>query len=608
MSSNVLNPGYLRWDGFKYTLDSDVEITGPAGPPGLVGPVGPAGPAGISSFTYVTSPYTQPTQYNSVDVDVADTSWMSEGQIVFVQGAGYYSVNTVSSPTVVILTNLGYIGPVLYTYPPPNTTINSGIAVIPAASQSESSIVFNSVNTMLNTDTTYFLNGTKVMVTFPRSMTCVLDKNSTIIADNLRYFAATPSGIWIRDIAAGAPGACEVLNWYVSSSVGNDNNDGLTNITALASIEELQYRIGNQPIDGNTVGIVFVNLLSDFNDGRQYSFNFNFIHDGGIAFIGQKNIQATHIISSVTQWDEITGVIGAYTLTGSPNLSSNVGMFARISASANSSAIGRKTLIVRTPSTGVFNGNFIDQSTTLVAEPIVGDTIQIYTLTKLGGNIVINSNPVVFNSGGGIYFQDVDMGIVGSNHSVTIGSGSVSCIACILRGCDVQPGVNQLSLTVCATYDLRAYSFLTLYGTIMQSGGGALLDVRNNATANSYTRSWVYGNTFSIGNASDGGGMFCAVGPFVVSHVNSVNNNAIIVFNRSNLVIGSKFLIIESPSLTNGFYVRPGGGIYYPSATTPIFSGTLPTNKFKIGSTVTSTLGSGIRDTNSSAEMVPGDV
>jgi hypothetical protein len=44
--SGILTPGYLRWDGTKYVLDSDVEIVGPAGTQGPAGPAGPAGPPG----------------------------------------------------------------------------------------------------------------------------------------------------------------------------------------------------------------------------------------------------------------------------------------------------------------------------------------------------------------------------------------------------------------------------------------------------------------------------------------------------------------------------------------------------------------------------------
>lgn len=44
---SILQPGYLRWDGFKYVLDPTVEIVGPQGPEGPQGPPGLAtGPAG----------------------------------------------------------------------------------------------------------------------------------------------------------------------------------------------------------------------------------------------------------------------------------------------------------------------------------------------------------------------------------------------------------------------------------------------------------------------------------------------------------------------------------------------------------------------------------
>ena len=46
--SGILTPGYLRWDGTKYVLDTDIEIVGPTGPTGPTGPIGPEGPPGPS--------------------------------------------------------------------------------------------------------------------------------------------------------------------------------------------------------------------------------------------------------------------------------------------------------------------------------------------------------------------------------------------------------------------------------------------------------------------------------------------------------------------------------------------------------------------------------
>lgn len=48
--ATILQPGYLRWDGFKYVLDPTVEIIGPPGPPGpsIPGPQGIPGSAGAT--------------------------------------------------------------------------------------------------------------------------------------------------------------------------------------------------------------------------------------------------------------------------------------------------------------------------------------------------------------------------------------------------------------------------------------------------------------------------------------------------------------------------------------------------------------------------------
>lgn len=59
---SILQPGYVRWDGFKYVLDPTVEIVGPPGPPGpaLPGPPGPQGPGGNienSGTPLVGNPY-----------------------------------------------------------------------------------------------------------------------------------------------------------------------------------------------------------------------------------------------------------------------------------------------------------------------------------------------------------------------------------------------------------------------------------------------------------------------------------------------------------------------------------------------------------------------
>ena len=51
MSSSILRPGFVRWDGEKYVLEPGIEIVGPAGSTGATGPTGPAGPQGPTGST-----------------------------------------------------------------------------------------------------------------------------------------------------------------------------------------------------------------------------------------------------------------------------------------------------------------------------------------------------------------------------------------------------------------------------------------------------------------------------------------------------------------------------------------------------------------------------
>lgn len=88
-----------------------VERVNPAinvvGPPG---PAGPAGPAGINAFTTTTAPLAVPLVGSSVTVQLATTAWVGVGQVIYIDGAGYYSVVSVDSGVQLTILNLGYPG------------------------------------------------------------------------------------------------------------------------------------------------------------------------------------------------------------------------------------------------------------------------------------------------------------------------------------------------------------------------------------------------------------------------------------------------------------------------------------------------------------------
>lgn len=88
----------------------DIPITQVPGPPGDDGTDGTDGAAASNAFTETTDSFTMPAVSGNVTVDVLDSTWMAVGQIVFVENAGYFTVNAVPDAVSVSLTNLGYDG------------------------------------------------------------------------------------------------------------------------------------------------------------------------------------------------------------------------------------------------------------------------------------------------------------------------------------------------------------------------------------------------------------------------------------------------------------------------------------------------------------------
>jgi hypothetical protein len=94
---------------------------------GLIGATGSGG-AGKNAFTNLAANFTQPAVNSTVSINVGTTAWMAVGQVIFVQGGGYYSVSSITDLTDAVVTNLGYTGNAA-----PATTVTSGstVAVTP---------------------------------------------------------------------------------------------------------------------------------------------------------------------------------------------------------------------------------------------------------------------------------------------------------------------------------------------------------------------------------------------------------------------------------------------------------------------------------------------
>jgi hypothetical protein len=89
---------------------SQTNVVIAPGPRGLPGTDGTNGTDGVSSFTTTTASFTMPAVSSTVSVSVGSTAWLSNGQAVYVETAGYFTVSSITDATTVVLNNLGYTG------------------------------------------------------------------------------------------------------------------------------------------------------------------------------------------------------------------------------------------------------------------------------------------------------------------------------------------------------------------------------------------------------------------------------------------------------------------------------------------------------------------
>ena len=118
--------------------DGTNGTNGSNGSNGSNGTNGANGTDGYNAFTTTAANFTQPSVSGTVSVQVVQTAWMATGQYLFIATGGFYTVNTITDSTHVVLLNTGYSGNAS-----PTTVISSGSKISPAGIEGPgSSITF----------------------------------------------------------------------------------------------------------------------------------------------------------------------------------------------------------------------------------------------------------------------------------------------------------------------------------------------------------------------------------------------------------------------------------------------------------------------------------
>lgn len=99
---------------------------------GIPGPQGPVGPYPAST---VTEAFIQPAIDGEVVVSVSASTWMAEGQTIYIETGGYYTVSGIPDETSVSIVNTGAVGNA-----PPGFEIDQGARVVVAGSPPSSGL------------------------------------------------------------------------------------------------------------------------------------------------------------------------------------------------------------------------------------------------------------------------------------------------------------------------------------------------------------------------------------------------------------------------------------------------------------------------------------
>jgi len=230
---------------------------------GLTLPDGPAGVDGQNAYTVTTANFTVPNVGANVSIAVSALGqstglWAQVGQIIYIQGAGYYEVVSATA-TVIVAENLGYTGNAA-----PTTVIALGAGVSPGGVRGLQGATGNSGSSGTNGSLILFkrLSGTPQIST---SYVNLLAGTNGILADQWNAVGDT---VRISLLAMGTTGATSTFG-PIGNPSGGDRMEydiritvgGVTCASILGGsmINPLSSVVGSNGLDA-VIDLIAINM------------------------------------------------------------------------------------------------------------------------------------------------------------------------------------------------------------------------------------------------------------------------------------------------------------------------------------------------------------
>jgi len=416
------------------------------------------------------------------------TDWLAE-----LLGPNIYSAGTLIQPNS---SSLNFIGPTI-AYNPVTKRID-----ITAVSGGGSTLVVANIASLGAVDDTTLDDGAIAAMASVRDIWW-LDKTSALGADGITVInTLSGAGKWVRAGQSNAKWRAQPT-WHINQAIGNDENDGLTAGTPLASHEEFQRRVADadQPIEIAMVVTFDVNYTGDIKNRVTIS---QLPPYGSISYEGTRTVLFSGSFTAVTPWATPT-TVGTMTDAALPASWAASGGLDQLCVLTSGPNAGAASWIMVEPvaKTARYNGFFSD-TTFATVDPAPAETYDVVQLTQLTGEITQDAP-------GWAQFKNLHINPpLGFDRGVQITDGYVSFTFCHLEmnspyfGGSTFFGAGMFGCNAeCSSTSMRAFnSQLFLYSNWIRAsvvaGSGSIIELLSRNVAQ-YTA-----QACEIGSETDG--------------------------------------------------------------------------------------------------------